>query len=158
MKQHGGHVRVEIAVGRGTTVSLYFPAHPVPESQADAPLGGSPDLALGDGETILVVEDDAAMRAALVDALEVLNYHVLSAANGLEALKIFENQTKTFEFSEEFESQGIALVLSDWSMPGMSGLELVHQLSQRHDAVRALILTGHQQFPFWDCSTYPHCT
>ncbi len=72
------------------------------------------------------------MRAALVDCLEILNYQTLEAANGQEALTVFE------------ERQGeIALVLSSWVMPGGGGLELARALKQRRQDAKVLILTGH---------------
>ncbi len=62
----------------------------------------------------------------------MLNYQVLEAANGQEALAVFEEH-----------QDGISLVLSDWVMPGIGGLELVRALKQRRQDSKVLILTGH---------------
>jgi len=79
-----------------------------------------PDLPKGQGETILVVEDNQATRQALVESLELLNYRTLEAADDREAL-----------------------VLSDVVMPGMGGVALLHGLRQRGLAVKVVLTTGH---------------
>jgi CheY-like chemotaxis protein len=130
VKQHGGHIEVETEVGQGTTFRLYWPALaatslPVEE---EAPS----ETVQGQGETILVVEDDAPMRASLTGALEMLNYRVLEATNGREARAICEQH-----------AGDIALVLSDWVMPSMGGLELVRELASLYPAIGVLMFTGH---------------
>jgi PAS domain S-box-containing protein len=138
VKQHEGHIGVETQIrtdcgqSGGTTFTVYWPALPVAASQPDAPVRKATGLVQGNGEVILVVEDNHAMRTALIDCLEMLNYRVLEAANGQEALTVFE------------EHQGeIALVLSDWVMPGVGGLELARALKQRRRDIKVLILTGY---------------
>ena len=139
VKQHEGEIDVQSQAGQGTTFTVYMPALPVhPAEAVDREL---PPLAKGQGETVLVVEDDRATREALVDSLELLNYRVLAAANGREALAILERQTS--EVSEDFRSLGVALVLSDVVMPGMGGIELLQALKERGLAVRVVMLTGH---------------
>ncbi|MCP4536308.1 MAG: response regulator [Chloroflexi bacterium] len=141
VKQHGGHIDVETQMvdadrkqtgeqSTGTTFTLYWPAmiEPKPESLTQKPLG----LAQGNEQVILIVEDDITTQTALVNVLETLNYKTLKASNGKEALEIFEQHW-----------QEISLVLSDWVMPLMDGIELVHKLNQYHSVVRVLMLTGH---------------
>lgn len=130
VKQHGGHLDVQTQVGQGTTFRLYWPAlsaEPLPP-----PPDPLPEVAQGQGETILVVEDDAIMRAALVDVLDALGYRVLAAADGREALAVYEQH-----------ADEVALILSDWVTPSMGGLELVHELVARHLTPKVLMLTGH---------------
>ncbi len=131
VKQHEGHVDVTTKVGEGTTFVFYLPALPVSQPE-ESRLSKMPDLLKGQGETILVVEDNAAMREALVDGLEMLNYQSLEAENGREALATFERH-----------GDEIALVLSDLVMPEMGGIMLFHALRQRNPAVRVVILTGY---------------
>ncbi|MCK4471085.1 MAG: response regulator, partial [Anaerolineae bacterium] len=88
-------------------------------------------------ETILVVEDNASTRQALVDSLELLNYRVLEAADGREALGILERQ------ASEVSSLEVSLVLSDVVMPGMGGVTLFHALRQRSLAMKVVLMTGH---------------
>lgn len=130
VNQHNGHLAVETQVGVGTTFRLYWPALQTPQSQPlTAPAA---EIVRGHGETLLIVEDDAVVRAALVDALDVLGYHTLEAANGQEALALYKAHV-----------DDIALVLSDWVMPAMGGLELVGALQALNPALKVLMLTGH---------------
>ena len=80
---------------------------------------------------LLVIEDDAAVRSALVTTLETLNYQTLEAANGRDALAILEQREE------------IALVLSDLVMPEMGGSALFRALQRRGAAVPVVMLTGH---------------
>ena len=130
VKQHGGHIDVETEEGQGTTFKLYWPSLQASPSETTEP--EKPTLAQGKGQTILVVEDDLAIQAALASALEMENYQVLKASNGKEALAIIE----------QHEGR-IPLVLSDWVMPLMGGLELVQEMRQRRPNIKVLMLTGH---------------
>ncbi|HOU15471.1 MAG TPA: PAS domain S-box protein [Anaerolineae bacterium] len=130
VNQHDGHLAIETQVGVGTTFRLYWPVLHTPQPQ---PLTSSAaEIVRGHGETLLVVEDDAVVRAALVDALDVLGYRVLQAANGQEALALYKAH-----------ADAIALVLSDWVMPAMGGLELVSALQALNPTLKVLMLTGH---------------
>lgn len=136
--QHKGHVDVRTKVGEGTAFTIYLPALPV--SQPEALPSEMPEMPEGDGETILVVEDGPVMRQALVDCLEMLNYRVLTAADGREALALYEQHSGD---PSTGSGQGIALVLSDLIMPDVGGLVLCRALKKRYPAVRVLILTGY---------------
>ena len=135
VKQHEGEIDVQSQVGQGTTFTIYLPALPV--HPAEAPTLEMEALTKGEGETILVVEDNAATRQALVDSLGLLNYRTLEAADGQEALAILERQIS------EVSSPEIVLVLSDVVMPGMGGIALFHALRQRNLAVKVVLTTGH---------------
>jgi two-component system cell cycle sensor histidine kinase/response regulator CckA len=128
VKQHEGHIALETEVGQGTTFRLYWPATTAPAVEIEEPS----ELIQGRGETILAVEDHATMRASLRDALEMLDYRVLETTNGREALVICEQHTAE-----------IALVLSDWVMPSMGGMDLVRELASLHPGLRVLLFTGH---------------
>jgi len=129
VKQHDGHIDVVTRLGRGTTFKLYWPVLPVAQPMVEAVAS---DIVEGGGQTILVVEDNAATRIALMDVLEGLNYVVLGAADGQEALEILEEHRDT-----------IRLVLSDWVMPNISGLELVRTMQMRQMPVKVVMLTGY---------------
>jgi PAS domain S-box-containing protein len=130
VKQHEGHIELETEVGQGTTFRLYWPALAVatPPVESEEPS----EVTQGLGETILVVEDNAAMRTSLVDALEMLSYRILEATNGRDALVVCEQHAGE-----------IALVLSDWVMPSMGGLELVRELASLYPMMGVLLFTGH---------------
>jgi len=148
--QHEGQVDVSTKVGEGTTFTIYLPALPV--SPPEALPSEITEVPEGDGETILVVEDSPDMRQALVDCLEMLNYRVLAAADGREALALYEQhsgdpsagsgQAPSTALRHD-SGQGIALVLSDLIMPEIGGLVLCRALKKRYPAVRVLILTGY---------------
>jgi two-component system cell cycle sensor histidine kinase/response regulator CckA len=129
VKQHEGEVGVTTKPGQGTTFTLYLPALPVAESQT--PPEEASLFPKGQGQTILVVEDDAVTRQALSECLTLLNYQVLTAANGRQALTILEQHAE------------VAAVLSDVVMPEMGGMALLEALHQRGLEVPVLLLTGH---------------
>ncbi|MEE8390127.1 MAG: response regulator, partial [Anaerolineae bacterium] len=139
VKQHQGHIDVRTKVGQGTTFAIYLPALPVPLAdplplEATANRFGSDALVKGNGETILVVEDNALVRQALTSCLEMLNYRALTAADGREALALVGQR-----------GGEIALVLYDPVMPVMGGMELCHMMRRSDPSVRVVILTDHPQ-------------
>ncbi len=130
VQQHEGYIDVATKVGQGTTFTLYFPTLDTGESVAVTHDNAS--LQKGQGQTVLVVEDHAATRQALTDSLVSLNYEVIEAANGREALTILETRVTEID-----------LVLSDVVMPGMGGIALLHAMKQQNLTVPMVFLTGH---------------
>ena len=130
VKQHEGHVDVSTEVGAGTTFTLYLPA--LLSSLPEAPAQATETLVQGQGETVLVVEDNAALRQALAATLEALNYLVLEAADGREALGILGQRAGE-----------VSLVLSDLVMPEMGGQALFHAMQQRGLNLPVVMLSGH---------------
>jgi CheY-like chemotaxis protein len=86
----------------------------------------------GHREVVLVVEDETALRTALTEILELLNYQTLEAANGQEAMTMLAAQGKHID-----------LVLSDIIMPEMGGMALLHALRARGWHRPVILLTGH---------------
>lgn len=118
MKQIGGHVRAESEPGKGTIFELYFPRINEPAiSLIPLPSEAMPP---GGSETILVVEDDDALREITVGLLEDAGYKVLAAKDGPSALKIAQAY-----------QDNIDLALADVVMPGMGGGTLVAELNSR---------------------------
>jgi PAS domain S-box-containing protein len=131
IEQHEGHINVRTTEGVGTTFSIYLPA----EIRVDLSPSGETsdhDLARGNGEHLLVVEDDPATLEVLVDGLKSLQYRVSHAENGRQALEIMDQK-----------GQEIALILSDLVMPEMGGKALLHALARRGWAGPLIVLSGH---------------
>jgi len=128
--QHEGHINVTTTPETGTVFSIYLPA--LPQVEADEMSETAAAVLEGQGQTILVVEDEPAVRQALVNILERLDYRPLEAENGLQARQLYEQHR-----------QEIALVLTDLVMPGMGGLDLCQELIQLDPAVQVILLTGY---------------
>jgi len=115
--QHGGQIDIETELGKGSTFTVFLPrAHG--ESSRNTVVAAKP-LASLTRETLLVVEDESAVRRAVQRNLERLGYHVLVAHDGEEALRIAKSV------------DGIDLLLSDVVMPGIDGPELACRLRSR---------------------------
>lgn len=130
VKQHEGYIDVESQVGKGTTFVLYFPSLPLPEETS--PEEAREETPRGHGETLLLVEDEAAVREVGQNLLEHLGYQVLTATNGRQALEVYERH-----------QDQIALVLTDLVMPEMGGKELFYALRERNPRVKVVVLTGY---------------
>lgn len=130
VKQHDGHIEVESTVGQGTSFHLYFPALAEPEGE-ERPQAEGERLA-GQGERLLVVEDDRVTREALGEVLTSLNYEVILAQNGQEALQMLEQRRKPVD-----------LVISDLIMPEMGGERLFDILRDRFPQLPVILITGY---------------
>ncbi len=116
IKQSGGHISVYSELGRGTTFKIYLPQV---EQQAKTPIKSPSSLALPRGiETILLVEDDPALREMAESLLTRLGYKVWAAANGIEALSLKQQRNVGH----------IDLLFTDVVMPHMSGKELADRV------------------------------
>jgi len=131
VRSHGGTVKVDSAPGKGTTFKVYFPRR----QEASAGTDGEQRLAVaprrGNGELILVVDDEPAVLGITKVTLGMFGYEVLTASSGKEAIVTYTR-----------ERERIALVLTDMMMPGMSGPELVTRLRQIDPGVVIVAVTG----------------
>jgi two-component system cell cycle sensor histidine kinase/response regulator CckA len=144
MKRHNGMVHVYSEVEQGTTVKLYFPV--VAETaQATAPRRASDPHRLARGtETILLVEDDPAIRRTTRRALESRGYTVLLAEDGEEALERYQEH-----------KDRIALVISDLVMPKLGGRQLAEALREAGSPVRILFTSGYSPGGHTHAATLP---
>ncbi|AVU76856.1 MULTISPECIES: ATP-binding protein [Pseudomonas] len=131
-KQSRGHVTIDSEVGKGTTVSLYLPrfvGEEVHEPRVDtqhAPYAQ-------DGETVLIVEDDPAVRVLVSAVLSELGYAFVEAADADGAVPILQS------------SQRIDLLISDVGLPGMNGRQLAEIGRQIRPDLRVLFITGYAE-------------
>ncbi|HKH66872.1 MAG TPA: ATP-binding protein, partial [Reyranella sp.] len=126
--QSGGTIRLQSAKGQGTTVQLFLPRAKRPVARA-APAGAA--LPRGT-ESVLVVEDNADVRAMVVAQIKSLGYRVVEADSGDAALAVLEERPDGFD-----------LLISDMVMPGeLDGLELAKTARQRWPKLAILLTTG----------------
>jgi CheY-like chemotaxis protein len=132
VKQHEGWVEVASEVGRGSAFKIYFPVcDAAPAAIVKPAQARLPDP--GHGETVLVVEDEISVRDLACAALERRGYRVLKAADGREALAVWENS-----------SEPVELLLTDMVMPrGMSGGELARELQGRNPQLKVIYTSGY---------------
>jgi signal transduction histidine kinase len=130
VRQCGGDVSVESAPDRGTTFEVYLPLSAA-RVLGDRGPPAVPARASG-GESILVVDDERALRSVTRRILESAGYVVSEAASGEEALRILDEH-----------SGGFHLVLSDLVMPGMSGTVLAARVREAYPAIRVVHMSGH---------------
>ncbi|MDP2011931.1 MAG: PAS domain S-box protein [Phenylobacterium sp.] len=131
-RQSGGHARIYSEVGQGSTVRLYLPRFTgeAPDGEADQ---ARPDLPRGAGETVLVVEDDPAVRLLVVEVLSELGYAAIEAHDGPAALPILESD------------QRIDLMVSDVGLPGLNGRQVAEIGRQHRPGLKVLFVTGYAE-------------
>jgi len=128
--QAGGQVSLDTAPGRGTTITLWFPAVEDDEGFVDKPV--LEEDSSGGDELVLVVEDEDELRRLAVRELEERGYLVLAAANGVEALSVAHSLERPVD-----------LLVTDVVMPEMSGVELAESLVELWPALAVLFMSGH---------------
>ena len=141
VKQSGGFIYVDSAVGSGTAFRIYLPKHDAaPEEEAPkvaepAARGPAPDMT-GQG-TILLVEDEDAVRAVNARALTARGYAVIEASSGVEALEAIERHDGPID-----------LVVSDVVMPEMDGPTLLGELRRRRSGLKVVFVSGYAEEAF----------
>ncbi len=131
-RQSHGHVTLHSEVGKGTTVSLFLPRF-VGEVTADVPLDSTLPPFANAGETVLIVEDDPAVRVLVSQVLSELGYAFVEAADADSALPIIES------------GQRIDLLISDVGLPGMNGRQLAEIGRQIRPDLKVLFITGYAE-------------
>lgn len=138
VKQSGGQIRVESEAGEGTRFVLDFPLAEAPEPED---LTGSQEVVVsrsapapGPGATILLVEDNAAVRRVAERALARHGHRIITAGSGEEALRILSDPTVRID-----------LLLTDVVMPGMNGRELADRIRVTHPGTAILFMSGYME-------------
>jgi len=130
VKSHGGFLEVQSELGRGTQFRIYFPASDQP-AQAPAPAAEVRPTMSGRGLTLLIIEDDAAVRAVITVVLRGRGFRVITAANGEDGVKMYRNS-----------GGAISAVITDIMMPGIQGAEVIRQLREINPAVKIVAMSG----------------
>ncbi|HYG88035.1 MAG TPA: ATP-binding protein [Azospirillum sp.] len=131
--QSGGGAEIDSKPGEGTTISLYLP-----KAEAQPRRGRPPCAAAapGGGGTILLVEDEALARMGIAMALRELGYEVVEARSGEDAMEALDTMAS------------LDLLITDYAMPGMTGLELTATIRHSHPDLKAILITGNAAFSF----------
>jgi signal transduction histidine kinase/ActR/RegA family two-component response regulator len=131
-KQSRGHVRIDSEPGVGTSVKLYLPRHRGAPVRRAAPAVHAA-IPQGDGEVVLVVEDDPSVRLLIGEVLHELGYSSRDAANSEAALPILESSTR------------LDLMITDVGLPGMNGRQLAEIAREHRPDLKILFVTGYTQ-------------
>ncbi len=134
VKQSGGTVAVSSKPGKGTRVTIHLPCAPA-ESHPEPGAGHHPRAAHGT-ETILLAEDDHAVRASIAHLLTEAGYHVLQARDGEQAARL-----------ARAHHGPIDLLICDIVMPGMCGCDAARQVRKAHQETRVLFISGYPARP-----------
>ena len=129
VKSHGGFINVYSELHKGSQFSVYLPALETPGTIDSA--AAQTDLPLGNGELILVVDDEESIREITRGTLETFGYNVLTASDGTEALALYADKKNE-----------IAAVLTDMVMPFMDGPSTIRALQRMNPKVRIIAASG----------------
>lgn len=130
VQQSKGHVKVESADGAGTTISLYLPRD-LGDAEQETVHHEQPRS--GAGETVLVIEDDPAVRLLVMQVLEELGYRTIETEGGKDATPILQS------------GQKIDLMISDVGLPGMNGRQLAEIARESRPGLPILFMTGYAE-------------
>ena len=131
VKQSGGFIEIDSEVGRGTDVTLFLPRAEAEVEAAVSVLGAR--VPLGQGETVLVVEDDASVRLLMTEVLGELGYRYLQAEDARVAIPILESSVR------------IDLLVTDVGLPHINGRQLAEIARQSRPDLKVLFVTGYAE-------------
>ncbi|NIM18557.1 MAG: response regulator [Candidatus Aminicenantes bacterium] len=131
VKQHNGWIHVDSKPGEGSTFKIYFPALDAGEEEGVEQQTFPGEFA-GNGEKILLVEDEAGVRKVAVKALRDYGYEVMEAETAQQGLDIFKKQ-----------KGNIQLVVSDIVLPDRNGIELTREISAIQPGIKILLTSGY---------------
>nr|WP_249403200.1 PAS domain-containing sensor histidine kinase [Sphingomonas sp. CFBP 8765] len=129
-RQSGGQIRIHSELGQGTTVCIYLPRHHG-EAESDTADVETTSTQKAEGQTVLVVEDEATIRHVIDEALDDLGYTVIGAADGAAGIKVLQSGAR------------IELLITDVGLPnGMNGRQVADEARRLRPGLRVLFITG----------------
>jgi CheY-like chemotaxis protein len=133
-RQSGGCLRLKSAVGTGTTIELYLPRSLDEVEPAEEPADRTDPAVAGNKTRVLVVDDHEDVREVIVAYLETLGYDVVQASSGRAALDFLRGH-----------ADAVDLLIADYAMPEMSGLELVRAVRAESPSLPVVVVTGYAE-------------
>jgi PAS domain S-box-containing protein len=133
VRQSGGQVRVYSEMGVGTTMCLYLPRH-VGAAVEDHPLHPAEEMEKGDGETVLVIEDEQTIRLLIAEVLREAGYEVLAAEDGVSGLRLLQTARR------------VDLLVTDVGLPGgLNGRQVADASRISRPGLKVLFVTGYAE-------------
>jgi PAS domain S-box-containing protein len=137
VRQSEGTTKISSALGRGTTVTLFLPRYGgvlAAEASRDAgQTGGRGGVLAGDGETVLVIDDEPVVRGLIAEVVADLGFSALEAVDGPAGLEILQSQKR------------IDLLISDVGLPGMNGRQLADAARKLRPGLKVIFMTGYAE-------------
>ncbi|MES2441472.1 MAG: PAS domain-containing protein [Pseudomonadota bacterium] len=134
VRQSGGQVRIYSEEGQGTTMCLYLPRHAGAETEGEEPQPEKAQDFAGHGETVLVIDDEPAIRTLIVDVLNESGYRAIEAEDGVAGLKVLQSKAR------------IDLLITDVGLPGgMNGRQVADAGRALRPGLKVLFITGYAE-------------
>ena len=131
-RQSGGQISVQSEIGQGTSMSLYLPASSDPPERSNLNAQAHSPQAIGTGEVVLVIDDEATIRMLVADALHDAGYSVIEAWDGPSGLRLLESQPR------------VDLLITDVGLPGgMNGRQVADAARTLRPDLKILFITGY---------------
>ena len=133
VRQSGGQIRIQSELGRGTTMRLYLPRH-AGEVEATEKAGAAESVQTGDGQTVLIIEDEMSIRSLMAEVLEEAGYRTLSAQDGQSGLRILQSGRR------------VDFLITDVGLPGgMNGRQVADAARVARPELKVLFVTGYAE-------------
>lgn len=130
VKNHNGFIDVKSSLGLGTTFNIYLPCRKdiLIEYEEKKDFG---EIPMGEGKTILVIEDEEMLLNLLKNELTANGYNVLLASDGLQGIEVYKNNSKI-----------ISCVITDFGLPGLSGDEVIRKIKEINPHLKSILVSG----------------